>query len=1012
MNQTIKLTLVASVLSVSLNSQTNQRLLNYAGDHSLNSKNQIEYVRLKESYPVYGINVEAFMNSSVYNNGVKISKLKSESDPLGFIHTRYRLAYNGIPVHNSMVLTHVKDGKLVSFNGDLQEVSKPVNSISLNEKNALVFALQKVNAKHYKWENKKEESLLRSAYNNPEFSFYPEGELIIYPKDEKGNITNHYAYKFAIYADEPLYGANVIVDAQSGKILAEENLIHDFDDPATANTRFSGTKSFTVDAQVTGTYRLREAGRGGGIETYDMNTATTTSASSDYTNTSTSWSSTTIDQVGTDAHWGAEMVYDYFLSAHSRNSINGAGMKMISFADYGVGYANAFWNGFYMTYGSGSNGGFTGLDICGHEVTHGVTGTSAGLVYSYESGALNESYSDIFGCCVEFFAKPTAFNWNVGEDVGIIRSMSNPNAKGQPDTYLGTNWYTGSGDNGGVHTNSGVSNYWFYLLCQGGIGSNDNLMSYTVSPIGMTNAAKVAYRALTVYYTSNTNYASARNLSIQAAVDLFGACSNEVFQVKSAWHAVGVGPAPSGTATPIANFSSIGNSPCVIPNTVNFLNSTYGGDTYVWDFGDGSPLSTSANPVHTYSANGSYNVQLIATSSCAATPDTLIKNAFVIVNSPAASTATGGVRCSIGTVNLNASGAGQQYWYASSSATGTPLYVGPNFTTPNIATSTTYYVVNTFTNPPVFGGPATTSIGAGLYFPSYMPYDSLTVMQPCKLKTVMVDASAAGTRTIELRDKLNNVVTSTVVNIPLGVSTVTLDFDLTPGYGYRLGLATGSLGKLYRNSTGVSYPYTIGSMISITGSSQGSGYFFFFYNWEVEPASCTGAPTPVTASVSAGPNVNINVSSQLVCVNDSLIALNGTPSGGVFSGLGVSGNSFNPAVGQGAYNVYYTYTDVDNCSNTDSVLMVVGLCAGINELDNSGVFALYPNPANEHFTINTSTDQGYTLKIMDATGKLVSMKQLSGRTNTITIDALAKGIYFIEIQDNSSGIHRRKIIKQ
>jgi hypothetical protein len=106
--------------------------------------------------------------------------------------------------------------------------------------------------------------------------------------------------------------------------------------PGTANTRFSGTQSFTVDAQVTGTYRLREAGRGSGIETYDLNTSTVVASSTDYTNTSSSYTFTNIDQVGTDAHWGAEMVYDYYLSAHSRNSIDGAGMKMIRAASHNV----------------------------------------------------------------------------------------------------------------------------------------------------------------------------------------------------------------------------------------------------------------------------------------------------------------------------------------------------------------------------------------------------------------------------------------------------------------------------------------------------------------------------------------------------------------------------------------------------------------------------------------------------------------------------------------------------
>jgi len=271
-------------------------------------------------------------------------------------------------------------------------------------------------------------------------------------------------------------------------------------------------------------FRLRESScdTGLGMETYDLNTATSTGSAVDYTNTASAWTNTTtIDQIGTDAHWGAEMTYDYYLNVHSRNSINNAGFKLISYADYGVGYGNAFWNGSYMTYGSGSSGGFVGLDICGHEVTHGLTGMTAGLVYSNESGALNESYSDIFGLCIEAYAKPLSWNWNIGETVGGIRSFSNPNSMSQPDTYFGTSWYTGTGDNGGVHTNSGVSNYWFYLLTLGGTGVNDISSSYTVTGIGMSDAARIAFRALTVYFTSGTNYAAARTLTIKAAEYLF-----------------------------------------------------------------------------------------------------------------------------------------------------------------------------------------------------------------------------------------------------------------------------------------------------------------------------------------------------------------------------------------------------------------------------------------------------------------------------------------------------------
>jgi hypothetical protein len=601
---------------------------------------------------------------------------------------------------------------------------------------------------------------------------------------------------------------------------------------------------------------LRETSRGLGIETYDLNTSTVFTSATDYTNTTTAWTNTTtVDQVGTDAHWGAEQVYDYYLSEHNRNSIDNAGYKLISYADYGVGYANASWNNFFMTYGSGSGGGFTGLDICGHEISHGLTSKTANLLYQNESGALNESYSDIFGACIENYGKPLAFNWLIGEDVGVIRSMSNPNAYGDPDTYKGTNYYLGTLDNGGVHTNSGVSNYWFYLLCQGGSGVNDIANSYTVTALGMTKAAKIAFRALTVYYTPSTNYAAARNLSIQAATDLYGACSNEVFQTKSAWYAVGVGPTPSGTTTPVANFYSYGTSACSLPFVATFINSSIGADTYTWDFGDGSALSTSATPVHTYTSNGSYNVKLKAVSLCAASPDSITKNAHIFINglsAPIISTVT--AKCDSGSFVLNASGSNQQYWYNNPTGTGTPLYIGTTFTTPVVYANTTYYAVNTATNPAIFGGPISNTIGTGANFPGTTPYDSFSVFQPMILKSVVVYAGTTGPRIIELRNSSNSVLNSTTINLAIGANTVNLNFPINSGSGYRLGLGPGNA-MLYRNNSGVTYPYNIGTLASITGSSLGSTMFFFFYNWEVAPINCTSASSAITASVVIQPSV-------------------------------------------------------------------------------------------------------------------------------------------------------------
>jgi hypothetical protein len=143
----------------------------------------------------------------------------------------------------------------------------------------------------------------------------------------------------------------------------------------------------------------------------------------------------------------------------------------------------------------------------------------------------------------------------IGEDIErrsghlALRSMSDPNSEGQPDTYLGSMWYTGTGDNGGVHYNSGVLNHWFYRLSVGGNGTNDNGTSFSVSGIGIDKAAKIAYRLESVYLSSNSNYQAAANFGAQAASDLFGASSAEYAATVEAFKAVGLTVSGSGGGT-------------------------------------------------------------------------------------------------------------------------------------------------------------------------------------------------------------------------------------------------------------------------------------------------------------------------------------------------------------------------------------------------------------------------------------------------------------------------------
>ena len=148
------------------------------------------------------------------------------------------------------------------------------------------------------------------------------------------------------------------------------------------------------------------------------------------------------------------------------------------------------------------------------------------------------------GKSVQFWSKPSDVNWKLSNDMSwLIRDMSNPNAYSRPDTYKGSHWYTGSSDNGGVHTNSGVGNYMFYLLVTGGSGTNDIGNSFSVKGIGLSEADQILYRSETVYLSPTSKYADWRNACINAATDLFGTTSSEVTQVENAWYAVGIGTA-------------------------------------------------------------------------------------------------------------------------------------------------------------------------------------------------------------------------------------------------------------------------------------------------------------------------------------------------------------------------------------------------------------------------------------------------------------------------------------
>jgi Zn-dependent metalloprotease len=472
--------------------------------------------------------------------------LNADTDHLGFEHYRYQQILNGITVENAIYILHVKTGKVLSENGRWIK-NIPLNfsrTTNIAEAEALKIALTKINAQHYKWEDNEPDALAKTRSEDLPAISYPKAKLVYYASEDDATAI-HLSYKFDIYSKEPLSRQLIYIDAQTGAVLGTKELIETIDTEGKATTVYNGTQNVktTLNNRV---YTLKETTRGNGIITLNMQNKTVYGAAVDFTDADNNWNNVNAvkDQYATDAHWAAEKTYDFYLQNFKRNSIDNKGYALKSYVHYNKNYFNAFWDGSVMTYGDGNafygNKPLTTLDICGHEITHGLTSYTADLNYGKESGALNEGFSDIFGTAIEWFARPAKKDWLIGSDFYTMRSMSNPNAYNQPDTYKGIYWYTGNNDNGGVHTNSGVLNYWFYLLSNGGSGTNDKAFSFKVAGIGMQKAQAIAYRTLVTYLVPTSVYKDARIYSIKSAEDLFGKGSNEVTQTIKAWDAVGV----------------------------------------------------------------------------------------------------------------------------------------------------------------------------------------------------------------------------------------------------------------------------------------------------------------------------------------------------------------------------------------------------------------------------------------------------------------------------------------
>nr|WP_203719610.1 M4 family metallopeptidase [Streptomyces anulatus] len=441
---------------------------------------------------------------------------------------------------------------------------------------------------------------------------------------------------------------HVVTDAASGEKLYEWQAVHN----GTGNTQYNGQ----VTLGTAPSYTLTDTTRGN-HKTYNLNrgssgTGTLFSGPDDIWGDGTPQNAET---AGADAHYGAAETWDYYKNVHGRSGIRGDGVGAYSRVHYGNNYVNAFWQDscFCMTYGDGSGNvkPLTSLDVAAHEMTHGLTSVTAKLVYSGESGGLNEATSDIFAAGVEFYSNTTQDpgDYLVGEKIDIngdgtpLRYMDKPSKDGASKDY----WYSGIG-NVDVHYSSGPANHWFYLLSEGSGAKTVNGVTYDsptsdglpVTGIGRDKALQIWFKALTTKFTSTTNYAAARTGTLAVASELYGATSPEYAAVAHAWAGINVGARPGGgnpdpggkvfentTAVTIpdagaAVTSSVtvsgvtGNAPSTLKADVN-ITHTWRGDLVVdlvapdgtaYRLKNSSSGDSADNVVETYTVNASSEV--------------------------------------------------------------------------------------------------------------------------------------------------------------------------------------------------------------------------------------------------------------------------------------------------------------------------------------------------------------------------------------------------------------------
>jgi Zn-dependent metalloprotease/subtilisin family serine protease len=509
------------------------------------------------------------LNQRLQHCNVTVRIVQTKSDELGNQHIRLQQYYRGIPVVGAVMIVHVKsDGDIFAVTGKIVSEIDLSTTATIPSTGVHVRASQGI-----------------AGAIPPKKTVSP--QMVIFD--------GHLAYETMVEGIEEGTPSRwrCYIDAQTGEALLRLNEVmqaapgQNGSHETISGTRLSGEDGSTVTMQgwrdAGANYFLYHKTQVWGVynlDTYDWDQRATAS-----------WG--TSDPAGVSLAKNMAITQDYVQTVLGLNSFNNAGIFAQANSHEGTNYVNAYWDGSDFHFGDGDGvaaAPLTVLDIAAHEYGHAITQYSSDLVYSYESGALNESYSDILGTLVEMWAQPdgrSAYpngldghsDWLCGEDSWLedeaLRDLRNPQRYANPSYYHGTYWYTGSGDNGGVHYNSGVQNFAAYLLAEGGTGSNDG-HPYSINGLGVPAMGRIAMYANIYLLTSSARYRDARDAWILAATTL----GYDAGVVEAVWTACGIAPMVKNLAVSPATLN-FGTVAVGTGRTMNLTLSNSGGDATI-----------------------------------------------------------------------------------------------------------------------------------------------------------------------------------------------------------------------------------------------------------------------------------------------------------------------------------------------------------------------------------------------------------------------------------------------